>query len=71
MNICVMGLWHLGGVTAGCLASIGHKVIGVDYDQNVIDSFNNGKATIFEPGLDDLIQTSKDIGNLSFTSDVK
>ena len=30
MKICVQGLWHLGSVTAACLASVGHDVIGLD-----------------------------------------
>ena len=37
--------------------------IDSNYRDQIIDSFNNGKATIFEPGLDDLIQTS----NISFS----
>ena len=28
MKVCVLGLWHLGTVTAACLASGGHDVIG-------------------------------------------
>ena len=30
MKICVYGLWHLGSVTAACMASVGHEVIGFD-----------------------------------------
>jgi UDPglucose 6-dehydrogenase len=30
MNLCVYGLWHLGTVTAACLASLGHNIIGLD-----------------------------------------
>ena len=40
MNICVMGLWHLGSVTASSLASIGFSVIGYDADERLIDSLN-------------------------------
>ena len=32
MNVCVFGLWHLGTVTAACLAAAGHQVVGLDFD---------------------------------------
>ena len=30
MKVCVLGLWHLGTVTAACLAAAGHDVTGLD-----------------------------------------
>ena len=66
MKICVQGTWHLGSVTAACLADIGHKVIGLDYDTNVINSLSKGKAPIYEPGLDDLIGKGLAEKRLSF-----
>ncbi len=68
MKVCVQGLWHLGSVTAACLASVGHDVIGLDTDQATIDSLSNGKAALFEPGLDQLIQQCVAAGNLRFSS---
>jgi UDPglucose 6-dehydrogenase len=32
MQITVFGLWHLGSVTAACLARAGHHVCGFDLD---------------------------------------
>jgi len=66
MKICVQGTWHLGSVTAACLADKGHKVIGLDYDTNVINSLSKGKAPIYEPGLDDLIEKGLAEKRLSF-----
>ena len=66
MKICVQGTWHLGSVTAACLADKGHKVIGLDYDTNVINSLSKGKAPIYEPGLDDLIGKGLAEKRLSF-----
>ena len=66
MKICVQGTWHLGSVTAACLADKGHKVIGLDYDTNVINSLSKGKAPIYEPGLDDLIGKGLAKKKLSF-----
>ena len=36
MKIVVLGLWHLGSVTAACLAELGHSVIGVDESEEVV-----------------------------------
>ena len=44
MEVCVQGLWHLGSVTAACLASVGHDVIGLDTDQTTIDGLAQGRA---------------------------
>ena len=70
MRVCVQGLWHLGSVTAACLASVGHEVVGLDSDQAVISSLNEGKAPLFEPDLNALIAEGIESGRLQFTSDM-
>lgn len=70
MKVCVQGLWHLGSVTAACLASVGHEVVGLDADQKTIDGLNQGKAPLFEPGLDDLLQAGIAKGRLRFTTNM-
>jgi UDPglucose 6-dehydrogenase len=70
MKLCVQGLWHLGTVTAACLVSVGHDVVGLDTNQSTIDALNQGKAPLFEPGLDDLIQAGITKKCLRFTSDI-
>ncbi|SHI27715.1 UDP-glucose dehydrogenase family protein [Pollutimonas bauzanensis] len=70
MKICVQGLWHLGSVTAACLASIGHEVVGLDSDEHSIDGLNAGKAPLFEPGLDGLLASGLEAGRLSFTNSI-
>jgi UDPglucose 6-dehydrogenase len=70
MKVCVQGLWHLGAVTAACLASIGHEVIGLDEDRVTVAGLQQGKAPLFEPGLDELLTAGLQQGNLSFTADV-
>jgi UDPglucose 6-dehydrogenase len=69
MNITVVGLWHLGSVTAACLALAGHKVIGIEADEKVLAGLKDGKAPLFEPGLDDLIKKMLTSGQLTFTAD--
>lgn len=69
MNVAVVGLWHLGSVTAASLAVGGHDVVGVDFDADTIRGLRSGKAPVFEPGLDDAIATSMAAGRLSFSDD--
>ena len=69
MKICVQGLWHLGSVTAACLASVGHEVCGLDLDPVTISKLSKGKAPLFEPGLDDLLAAGLAQSNLSFYAD--
>lgn len=66
MKICVQGLWHLGSVTAAALSSMGHEVVGLDLDAAALAGLKNGKAPIFEPGLDVLLRSGIDAGRLCF-----
>ena len=67
MIVLVQGLWHLGSVTAACLAAAGHRVIGLDHDAQTIAKLREGKAPIAEPGLDELLQNHA--ANLEFTTE--
>ncbi len=69
MNVCVMGLWHLGSVTAACVASLGHRVVGFDFDATTIDGLRQGRPPLFEPGLEELVRKGLAAGNLSFSMD--
>jgi len=71
LKICVLGLWHLGTVTAACLASAGHSVTGLDFDSENIARLNEGIPPVSEPGLENLLQNSLKEGKLSFTSDIQ
>jgi UDPglucose 6-dehydrogenase len=69
MNVCVVGLWHLGSVTAACLASLGHRVIGLDPDPSTIEALAAGTPPVYEPGLPELVASGLKAGTLSFTTD--
>lgn len=69
MKVCVQGLWHLGSVTSAGLAKLGHEVIGLDSNEKTIALLNEGKAPIFEPGLDALLQDGLTQKRLHFTTD--
>lgn len=70
MTVCVYGLWHLGSVTAACLASCGIKTVGLTEDAQAADELSAAKAPLFEPGLDAMLAQGLQDGHLSFTSDV-
>jgi len=69
MRVCVQGLWHLGTVTAACLAHAGHDVVGLDDDRDVLRALSSGLPPLFEPGLEELVKLGLTAGRLSFTSD--
>ena len=69
MRVTVFGLWHLGCVTAACIADAGNRVIGLDLDARVVEDLRGGKPPIGEPGLAELIAREARAGRLSFTSD--
>lgn len=69
LKIAVDGLWHLGSVTAACLAGAGFDVIGVDDDAANIEALKQGKPPVAEPGLQELLEKSLAAGNLKFSTD--
>ena len=60
MKISVLGLGYIGLPTALLFAKGGHEVIGVDVNQQVIDSLNAGNIHIEEAGLQELFDQAKD-----------
>jgi UDPglucose 6-dehydrogenase len=69
MKICVFGLWHLGSVTAACLAQAGFMTTGLDFDRATVAKLRDGVPPLFEPGLEELIKTGLAAGTLSFGDD--
>src|SRR5689334_23373622 len=70
MKICVLGLWHLGSVTAACMAALGHHVVGVDFDEQRIASLSGGTPPLFEPGLEELLRSGLASGRLRFSHSI-
>ena len=70
MRIAVIGTGHVGLVTCGTLASFGHDVVGVDNDAEKIARLQEGVTPFFEPGLQELLDTTTAAGKLHFTTDI-
>lgn len=68
MKICVLGLGYVGAVSCGCLAALGHTVIGVDISEQKVDRINRGESPIIEEGLAEILRTACDDGRLSATT---
>jgi UDPglucose 6-dehydrogenase len=68
LRVTVLGLWHLGCVTAACLARH-HRVTGLDFDEPVLAALREGRAPLHEPGLDALIAAGLASAHLQFSSD--
>jgi UDPglucose 6-dehydrogenase len=68
--ICVQGVWHLGAVTAACLADAGFETVGLTDDDASAAALSEARLAIFEPGLSDLVRGGLRAGRLSFTADL-
>lgn len=68
MKITIYGAGYVGLVTATCLAEIGHQVMCVDIDTFKITALNNKQCTIYEFGLEALLQRNIQNGRLRFTA---
>jgi GDP-mannose 6-dehydrogenase len=69
LQISVFGLGYVGTVSAGCLANLGHQVIGVDTIGAKIDLINHGQAPIVEADIGEIISGAVSGGNLHATDD--
>ncbi|MBI5966129.1 MAG: nucleotide sugar dehydrogenase [Chloroflexi bacterium] len=62
-KICVIGLGYIGLPTASTFAAHGVNVLGVDINSHIIETINQGKIHIHEPGLLAEVQKAVQSGN--------
>lgn len=63
-SICVLGLGYIGLPTASILATSGLSVTGVDVNPHVVETINQGRIHIEEPGLNTVVQAAINSGKL-------
>jgi GDP-mannose 6-dehydrogenase len=71
MKVAVFGLGYVGTVTAAGLASRGHEVVGVDVDRLKVETIQQGRSPVVEPGIDPLVADAVSAGSLSATTDAR
>jgi GDP-mannose 6-dehydrogenase len=64
VKISVFGLGYVGCVSAACLASDGHTVVGVDINALKVDLVEQGLSPVVEPGLSELVAEGVGEGRL-------
>ena len=70
MRISVFGIGYVGVVSCGCLAELGHEVVGVDVSAEKIAMLAAGRSPIVEEAIDTLIAGAVQQGRLTATDDV-
>ena len=63
-EVVTIGLGYIGLPTSALIASHGTNVLGVDINQHVVDTINEGKIHIVEPDLDKIVSLAVSKGNL-------
>lgn len=71
MKIAVVGTGYVGLVTGTCLSETGNTVTCVDIDEAKVKSLQNGKVTIYEPGLTPLFERNIKQNRLFFTTNLE
>lgn len=70
-KICVVGTGYVGLVSGTSFAATGNDVICVDIDPAKVEKLNQGIPTIFEPGLEPLLQRNVREERLRFTTNLE
>ncbi|MEM7190332.1 MAG: nucleotide sugar dehydrogenase [Pseudomonadota bacterium] len=68
--ISVIGLGYVGAVSTACLSGLGHRVVGVDIDEEKAATIAAGESPIHEKDLGRLLSQGVSAGLVSATTDI-
>jgi len=71
MNVTIVGTGYVGLVMGAVLADSGNTVMCIDNNLAKVESLQNGKIPIYEPGLEEIVKRNTKEGRLVFSSDLK
>ena len=71
LKVCVVGIGRIGLPTALSFAKVGLQTIGMDINEQLVDSLNQGSFPLKdEPGYEDIFNNVIKNGNFSATTDI-
>jgi UDPglucose 6-dehydrogenase len=71
MNITIIGTGYIGLTEGLCFADLGHKVICVDINKEIISKLQKGIPTLFEEGLEKMLKKNLKNKRIEFTTDLE
>ena len=71
MKVSVIGAGYVGLVSASCLADSGHNVVCIDNNETKINGLKSGIIDIYEPGLEEIINTNLKSKQLVFSENIE
>jgi GDP-mannose 6-dehydrogenase len=69
VRISIFGLGYVGSVSAGCFASLGHHVMGVDVNPVKVEMVESGRSPIVEPKMNEFVMEGHRACRLHATTD--
>lgn len=70
MNITIIGTGYVGLVSGVCFSEFGFRITCVDSNQDKIAKLQQHIMPIYEPGLEQMVESNRSAGRLSFTTDL-
>lgn len=65
MKVAILGLGYVGFTSACCIASGGHRVVGIDVSARKVAEIMSGRAPILEPQVEDMLREGLSLGRIS------